>query len=511
MEALNKTEGETPTNLFQKTASGVGWRMVGSWIGVFSSFVFSVALARILPPEDFGIIGMALIVTSFVYTFRDFGLGQALIQRREITDGHIRTCFTMALMMGIGITGIMIGSAGLVAGFFSDERVAPVLRVLAVSSLFAALAKTSTSLLYRRLQFRTTVAIELVSNIIGYGGVSVVMALMGYGYWSLVGGIITQNALQAALAYLAVRHSLRPYIGKTESRDLLGFGGAATANEMLNFFALKGDYIIIGRVMDAVSLGFYTRAYALMELPLAALGQALSRVLFPAASRAQSDIPRFRRAYQASLTLSIAVSLPLSLFVAIFAREIIAVVYGEVWLATIPILQVLCLFGMFRMSYNTASAFVRASGKMGPLVFSNAVYAVMVIVGSIVGATVAGLTGVAWMVGIAIAVMWTLAVAFANRAADINLMQCLNILALGALPGMILAGGVWLGVSGLRMLDLSPLWILVLLGPVVAALFVIIVVWQARMLKHPAIDELLRMSFSRARAMIQRSRQEVTA
>ena len=481
----------TEGTLAQQTASGLGWQVSASAIRFLGRFGVGVALARLLPPEDFGIVGIALIATGFASTLADLGLGPALIQAKAITERHIRVSLTLSVLMAFLMAAALYGSARLIADFFDDARVGPVLRLLSLTFLLSGFSVTAAALLVRRLAFKTTVKIELLSSIAGYGGVAIPLAAAGFGYWSLVWGTIAQTALSVPMTYVAGRHSLRPLISRAEIRDLLRFSSGMSLSSTMNFFARQGDYFVVGRLMSAASLGIYSRAFMLMELPHLFLGTALSRVLFPAASRVQSEPERFRRAYLTTFSLSVALSLPVSLAVAILAPEIILTLYGEAWAGAVPLVQILSMFGMFRMTYNTAGAFVRAKGHAYRILLCQLIYGALVVGGSWWAASGYGLEGVAWAVGGAIASLWVLIVAFANHAAAVPAPQFVRAIIHASAPGFLIAAVLILFVTGLRVLSLPQTVVLVLGGVMFSILMLRSLTVQARSFDHPAINQLM--------------------
>lgn len=471
--------------------SGLSWQMLAGVVRFIAQFGIAIALARLLPPEDFGIVGIAYIATGFASTLQNLGFGPVLIQRKELTERHIRVAYTLSVAVAIVMSVALYATAGLIADFFNDVRVAPVLRVLSFTFPFTGFGMVSGALLTRRLAFNIVVKIELLAIIIGYGGVAVAMAVAGYGYWSLVGGTIAQTILSTLLKYAAERHALRPLVARAEVRDLIGFSAGVSLEGTANYFARQGDYFVVGRMMSATSLGYYSRAYTLMELPLTFLGSALSLVLFPAASRVQEDTERFRRAYLTTFSLSVAIALPLSLGMVILAPELILVLYGETWAQTIPLLQILALFGVFRMSYNNAAAFIHARGRAYGLVVSQIAYGALVIVGSWWAIGQWGLEGVAWAVGGAIFVMWVLVVGMANNAATVPLDQFGRALVRAMIPGLCLGLLLFGLASVLRAASLAPVLVLVLAGVAFGIATAGTLFYQGRRMKHPAIDAQL--------------------
>ena len=490
--------------LSRQTVSGLSWQMLASAVRFVAQFGIGIALARLLPPEDFGIVGIAYIATGFASILTDLGLGPAIIQRKTITERHVRVCHTLSIGAAVLMGMTLYGGAGLVAAFFKDPRVEPVLQVLAFTFPFSGFGITAGALLTRRMAFNPLVKIELFTSVVGYGGVAVAMAASGLGYWSLVGGTLVQTVLATLLKYAVTRHDLRPLAAHPEIHDLFGFSAGMSLNSTANYFARQGDYFVVGRLMDATSLGFYSRAYSLMQLPLTFFGSALSRVLFPAASKVQDDPKRFQRAFLTTFSLSVAISLPISLAVAILAPEIILVLYGEKWEATIPLLQILALFGVFRMSYNTAAAFVRARGQAYRLLFSQVIYGALVIGGSWWAGSVSGLLGVAWAVGGAMVVCWIMVIGFANKAASVPLAQFGGLLARASAPGLALSVVLYTLASGMRVLAIPHLIVLGVGGVIAGIATLWSIIKQFRRLDHPAIQRMVSQGVISATALFAR-------
>jgi PST family polysaccharide transporter len=481
----------TSTPLAQQALSGLNWQLLANVIRFGAQWGISVVLARLLPPEDFGIVALAYIATGFASLLTNLGLGPALIQREDVTERHIRVCHTITVIMAVLTSAIIFAASGAIANFVRDARVESVLQILSITFLLSGFSVTAGALLSRQLAFHITVKIELVASIIGYGGVAVGMAALGYGYWSLVGGTLAQAFLSSVLTVFAARHSLSPLLGRREVRDLLGFSSGVTVVRVINYFALQGDYFVIGRMMSAASVGFYSRAYALMQLPQTFLGMALTRVLFPAAARVQADGDRFRRAYLSTFSLSVAISLPISLGMVVLAPELVLTLYGDSWTQTVPLLQILGLFGVFRMGYNNVTAFIHARGRTLGLAASQVAYALLVVGGSWWAISHWGLEGAAWAVGGAVFTMWVLVVRMANRVAGVPTRQLLRVCGKAALLPAILGVGLHGLAIALRALTDSP--ILVLLGAGgVYGIAATAALWRhVRGLGHPASNAYL--------------------
>ncbi len=464
---------------------------MGSGIRFVAQFGIGIALARLLPPEDFGIVGMAYIVTGFAGVVSQLGLGPALIQREEITERHIRVCFTLSTLMGVLIAALCYAVANPVADFFHESRVAPVLRVLAWTFLFTGFGITSEALLRREMRFKTTVRIELVSSILGYGLVAVTLAVLGYGYWALVFGTLCQTAISAILSNLAARHSISLLIANQEVRDLFSFSAGMSLTSIANYFARQGDYFVVGRLMPAASLGYYTRAYNLMQLPLTFFGRAVGSVVFPAVSRVQNDQLRLGRAYLTAFSMSWAIALSMSVIICILAPEFVVCLYGSTWEPAAPLLSILSMFGCFRMTLNTTGEIVRACGFPLRLFACQIIYGVLVVAGSWFAAGQAGLPGVAWAVGVAILITWVTTTYFANLATNVSFRDVVRSIISSSLPALTTGTILWAVVSSMRRHRLPLEYILMTgLGFAIPISFWLLF-RMARRQDHPGINRVL--------------------
>jgi PST family polysaccharide transporter len=414
-------------DLRERTVAGLNWRFLTVVFQFAFQFGIGVLLARLLPPEDFGLVGLALIVIGFGRIVNDLGLAEAIVQREDLTNRHIRVGFTSSVLLGLGLTACMYGVAPFAADALRDSRVTPLLRFIGVSFFFSGFSIVGEALLKRRLRFKQLMYVELISFVLGYGAVAIVLALSGFGEWSLAWGHLAQKVINSVLAYAAVRHALTPLFARTEFMQLASFGTGSTLLKIFNYAARQGDYFVIGRLLGPDPLGLYTRAYQLMKKPLTYTGQVLSSVLFPAVSRIQGEEEKVREAYAKAISVTAVVVLPSMVMFMIFAPEIVVGLYGEKWTGAIVPLQVLAAFGLFRTVYHVGGAFMKAHGHVYRLFFFQIVYASCVIGGTWVGATSGGINGAALAVGGAITVMYLMVVSATNILTSTSVTRFLKM------------------------------------------------------------------------------------
>jgi O-antigen/teichoic acid export membrane protein len=402
-------------SLTGRTARATQWRLAGAVVGAVSQFVIGVLLARLLRPADFGLMALALVALGFMQTFSDPGIASALVQRVDVTDRHIRVAFTISLLFGLGAMLAMASAAPLVAALMREPDATAVLRALSVGLFVASTATVAEALLQRRLDFKSQSLIQTGSHLAGYGVVSVALAFLGYGVWSLVWGGLVQMLLYSGGQLVICRHSKRPLFARRELGELFHFGFWSTMNALVSYVALNADNFIVGRSIGAASLGLYSRAYSLMNVPHTFFASVLTNVLFPAFSQAQGDPARLARAYLLVTRLTAMAAAPAMATLVIVAPHLVPSLYGQQWTGMVIPLQILGAAGYFRAVYHLGGVVVRSVGWIYPWVLRQTGYAILVVSGALIGSRY-GLPGVAVGVGIAIVYMFGVTADLALRA-----------------------------------------------------------------------------------------------
>jgi PST family polysaccharide transporter len=454
--------------LRERAATGLNWRFVTQGVQMILQGGVGVLLARLLPPEDFGLVGLALIVINFGRMVSDLGLADAIVQHDELTRRHLRVGFTSSVALGLLLTGGLYLLAPSVAVFLRDARITPLLRFISVSFFLTGFSIVAEALLRRRMDFKRLMIVEVVSYGLGYGLVAITLALSGYGPWSLAWGTLAQSFVNAVVSYGLVRHPVRPLAALSELGELADFGVGVSLGSIANHLARKGDFFVIGRLLGAGPLGLYTRAYRTMKFPLSYSGRVLSKVLFPALSRIREDTARVKAAYEKTISMLSLVVLPVMVMMIVLAPELIVGLFGEQWRGTVLPLQILAAFGLFRTGYHVLAMFIKASGYVYRLFVFQLVYAVAVVGGTWAAATTGGLPAATAAVGGAILLMYVLVVAQANRLTGTSLSRFLKLHVpslLASVPVLAFSLGCR---QGLRTLDTPDL--LIVAGGVLTAL-----------------------------------------
>jgi PST family polysaccharide transporter len=318
--------------------------MVHTWGGQALSLVVFVILARLLVPEDFGLVALAMVFVSLAQLVVDQGLGDALIQRREITREHIDTAFWVAVATGVLLTVVTVLLAGPIAAAVGEPELAPILQVLSITFVLSAFSSIPIALLSRELAFRS-LAIRAVASIVGGGVVGIGMAFLGFGAWSLVGQQVAAAVLSVITLWPVTpwRPGLRA--SRDEFNDLFPFGLRVLGSDILGFVSRNADNFLIGVFLGAVPLGIYAVGHRILDVSQRLLINVARKITFPAFSRLQHDEVRLARAYLRVTRTGSVLILPGYVGLALVAPELTVLLFGATWTDAGPVAAIMFLSG----------------------------------------------------------------------------------------------------------------------------------------------------------------------
>ena len=367
-------------NLGAQVRTAFRWELLSKSINILLYMITSIVLARLLLPDDFGIVAMASIVTGLVAVFQSLGLDQALVQRDQISKEHIQAVFWSTMVLAVLLYAAVYFLAPSLAQLFHEPRIIQVLRVIGLTFILAPFCVVPRALLQRKLDFRTPLFAGLIGSAC-YGLVGIVLALSGYGYWALVFALVVLECVQTIALCILTRY-LPPLVPAFRSiRDLWGFGTGVMMSSVGYYIASRIDYFVIGRRLDSNALGLYTRAYQFISYP-AVLAGMISPVFLPAFSRMQQDLPRMRSAYGRVLTLLAMLFFPVLTIAVIVAPEFIPLVLGEQWTPSVVPTQVLVFLGMFEIIRRPTEAVLKASGQVYQMAWRQFLYSALLGIGA---------------------------------------------------------------------------------------------------------------------------------
>lgn len=304
------------------------------------NFGVAVILARLLSPEDFGLFGIAFAVTGMLEFAKHGGLVVPAIQSETISDEQRNTLFWFNTLLGTALACLVAAAAPLAGALYDDTRVAPMIATLALTFLASGVSAQHIALLRRRMRFTTLAACELSALLIA-AAVAVWMALHGARYWALIVFQVGREVLQACLTIATARWRPSWPARHTMATPLIRSGGVLMILELLGLLNFKADNLIVGWRLGPAALGFYTKAYEFLLLPVNQIVNPLSIVVHSSLSRLQRDPAAHRAFLSRALLLATSLGLPLTAFLFANAHTVIVQVLGRQWEPTVPIYRAL--------------------------------------------------------------------------------------------------------------------------------------------------------------------------
>ena len=324
---------------------GVFWSFIDALGMRALQFAIGVFLARLLLPEEFGLIGMLMIFIAVAEAFLRSGFGSALIQKKTVTIEDTSSVFYFNIFMGLLLGGLLYLSAPWIASFYGQPILSSVARGLSPVMLIGSFGIVHGALLTRNIDFKTQTKVSLIAGSFS-GLIGITMAYQGFGVWSLVAQQVTGAFLQSLMLWLF--NEWRPaFIFSFKSLgQMFSFGSKLLAGNLMDQFFENLYYVVIGKVFTPADLGFYVRAKTLQELPSGTLSGIVVRVSFPLFSKIQDDKTRLMEGLRKALRLVVFVNTPMMVGLAVVAEPFVLVVFTDKWLPCVPYLQLMTVLGV---------------------------------------------------------------------------------------------------------------------------------------------------------------------
>lgn len=360
----------------------------------------TIILARLLTPQDFGLIGMVTVIISLATMFKTAGLSMATVQKDDITHNQISTLFWLNLIISIGLGLLVLASSPFVAMFYGKPELAGVTAALSISFVISGLAIQHQALLKRHMRFGALAIITIVAQALQIL-VAIILALIGLRYWALV-----WSTIASAIATIMLTYIFCPWIPSkmrrgTGVRKMLLFGGHLTGFNFVNYFSRNTDYILIGKFLGADALGLYTKAYHLFLMPISQIRTPINNVAMPALCAIRNNSKRYRTYYSTIIFLIAALTMPLVSIMLVHADNIIMLMLGKQWRAAVSIFQILALVGFIQAAVQAGRGLpLMSMGHSKRYLYFGLVQASVTILGIVIGLQW-GIVGVAAGYGVA--------------------------------------------------------------------------------------------------------------
>jgi lipopolysaccharide exporter len=382
--------------LKQQAISGVKWSGISMGVVTALQFVTLAFLARLLSPTDFGLMGMIMVVIGFAQAFADMGISNAIIYRQNATRDQLSSLYWLNILAGVIVFCVVCASTPLVVGFYREPRLSNLLYLTALIFLITPLGQQFQIFLQKELKFDGLAKIEVATAVVN-ATVAIGSAFAGFGVYSLIFGQLAATTAKVALLCGVGWRQWHPSL-HFANRDLKGyvsFGLYQMGERSINYLNSNLDYLLIGSMLGASALGYYTLAYNLIIKPSTMINPVITKVAFPVFSRIQNETEKLRKGYLKVLQLLATVNFPMMVGLAVVAPVAVPVIFGEQWLPSIILIQILTIVGLLRSTGNPVGSLLLAKGRADLGFKWNLGLTVTQIPGLYLGAKLGGAVGVA--------------------------------------------------------------------------------------------------------------------
>jgi len=417
---------ELSHNLKNKSVKSAAVTVTTQILKFILQFGGTAVLARLLSPEDFGLIAMTIVITGFISMFKDVGLSMATIQKEHINHAQVSALFWINVAIGALLTLIVVGMSPLIAAFYNEPRLMNVTITLSAVFFIGGFAIQPKAILKRKMAFKALAIIEVVSQIAGVI-CAIYMATSGYGYWSLVGQQVTIITVDFFITSVSI--SWRPSRPKrTEGvGDMVRFGADIVAFNSVNYFSRQMDNLLIGWFWGPSALAFYSKAYTLLLMPVNQINAPLTAVSLPSLSRTQNDPVRYKSFFLKFLELIVSLTMPVIMVFFLFAEQIILAWLGPAWGESSSIFKLLVPAAMTGVLTNPLGSLMLSLGLSARYRKIGLLSAAVVVIAFIIGLPY-GVHGVALAYSIASVCLVFPVCWLSTKDTPINVMDIIHTL-----------------------------------------------------------------------------------
>ena len=440
--------------------------------------VFNAILARILSPEDFGIVAITFVFTTFFTLLSDMGVGAGIIQNKELDREDIGSIFAFSLRLGLVLAAVFALFAYPMSVFYGKPELLPVGILLSVQLFFNTLNVVPNALLLKRKEFGK-VALRILSACLLSGVVGIGLALLGLKYYALAIQAILNAAFIFGWNYFSTRPPMSRKVKRQSLEKIRRYSGFLFGFNLINYFARNTDNLLIGKVMGAAPLGQYDKAYKLMLYPVNNLTHVITPVLHPILAEHQDDKPYIYGKYLQVVKVLSLLGAFITPFVWFASEEIIRILYGSQWEAAIPCLRWMSLAMWAQMILSSSGTIFQSLGDTRRLFLSGSMNAVLVVALIIAGLVEGSIVAVARNVAIAYNLQF---VATFYILVHLSFGLRTRSFLKGLLPDLAVMAAVALAGYGTTFLPQLPLvWAFLVKGLIMGGVYVLALVLSGQL------------------------------
>ncbi|MCC8187537.1 MAG: lipopolysaccharide biosynthesis protein [Bacteroides sp.] len=385
-------------SLRQQLLSGVFYTALAKYSGIIVSLVIAGILARLLTPDEFGIVAIATVIIAFFGIFTDMGISPAIIQNKDLSEKDLSEIFSFTLWTGLLISLLFFAASWGIAAWYNSPVLRILCQLLSVNLFFASANIVPNALFYKNKQFKFIAIRSLLIQIAG-GAAAIAVALLGGGLYALIINPILSSILIFAISIRRYPQHLSPTSGIQAIRKIFSYSAFQFLFNVINYFSRNLDKLLIGKYMGMSPLGYYEKSYRLMMLPLQNITQVITPVMHPIFSDYQNDLTRLASSYERILRILAYIGIPLSVLLFFTAKEITLIIFGHQWMPSVPVFRILSLSVGIQIILSSSGSIFQASGDTKSLFVSGLLSSLLNVAGMLVGIFVFGtLEAVAWSI-----------------------------------------------------------------------------------------------------------------
>ncbi len=374
---------------------GTQWYVAMRWCIRGLGFVSSAILARLLIPEDFGLVAIVMVIFGFISLLFEFGVNWALIQNNKATDDHFHTAWTIRLLQSILIALLLAAFSPLIADLYGDERLAVICQILALGTLIRGFENIGAVKLQKDMKFAHDFAYNVLPKLLSTF-VTIGLAFYYRSYMALVVGTVLGNLIIVLTSYLIVR--FRPKFSLTKLAEIWGFSQWILVRNMAQYINDQGDILLLSALAGPANIGYYRWATELSFMTISEIQLPFSRALIPALAKIKDDHDRLIRAYLKSLSMVTLVAVPVALGFGAVARELIPIFLGggDKWLPVVPLIEALVFYAMFTSMFGISGSMLTITGHVKHTAYLLWFQAILTVLSLYPAYYIAGIVGVAY-------------------------------------------------------------------------------------------------------------------
>ncbi len=368
----------------QQMLSGVFYTAIARYSGIVISLIITAILARLLSPDDFGIVAVATVIINFFGIFANIGIPAAIIQNKELTNKDMNSIYMFTIWVGGILSLLFFLSSWSIATFYQDDRLTLICQLLSVCLFFTAASIVPNALFYRDKDFKFIAYRTCIVQVIA-GILSILAAIKGAGLYTLVIQPILSGLLVWIISLKRYPQQFQWTFGIKSIKKIWNYSMYQFLFSIVNYFTRNLDKLLIGKYMGLSPLGYYEKSYRLMMLPLQNTTYIITPVMHPILSDYQNDMNKLGRTHERVIRLLAFIGFPLSIMLLFSARELVLCAFGEQWTPSIPVFQILSLTVGLQLLLSSSGSFYQAGNDTRGLFICGAFSALTSVIGLFIG------------------------------------------------------------------------------------------------------------------------------